>query len=317
MRPPCEIVVKRLLPILRALVARELMSVYGWTQSETADKLGVTQPAVSSYLSLLESEDTGQGDLEDLALLAKKISKGLASGEMSLSDTVMEVCRLCIRLKSGGFICTLHKDRVKDLREDSCEVCLDLFGSGTEEVEERHKAINELKRAAELFEAYEGFTSVMPQVRVNIVMATQNAKSVSEVAGIPGRIVEVRGRAKAFMDPEFGASSHLAKILLMAICSDQSLRAAVNIRYNEPVRLAIEKLKLTVGCFDRESIPMEMRGDESALAVGLSQIADRAGGMPRVIIDLGGYGIEPISYLFGESAVELAKLVIQIAELLK
>lgn len=39
--------------------------------------------------------------------------------------------------------------------------------------------------------------------------------------------------------------------------------------------------------------------------------------MPRVIIDLGGYGIEPISYLFGESAVELAKLVIQIAELLK
>lgn len=293
------------------------MVVYGWTQSETADKLGVTQPAVSSYLSLLEDEDASHSDIDDLTVLAKRIAQGLASGHMSLSDTVMEVCGLCIKLKSGGFICTLHKDRVKDLREESCEVCLDLFGSGTEEVEQRRKVLNELKRAAELFEGYESFPLVMPEVRVNIVMATQDAKSVSEVAGIPGRIVEVRGRAKAFMDPEFGASSHLAKMLLVAMSFDPSLRSAVNIKYNESIHRALEKLKLRVGWFDRESVLLEMRRDESALAASVGQIADKSGGMPKVIIDLGGYGIEPVSYLFGESALELAKLVIEIAELLE
>lgn len=317
MRPPCEVVVKRLLPVLRALVARELMVVYGWTQSETADKLGVTQPAVSSYLSLLEDEDASHSDINDLTLLAKRIAQGLASGHMSLSDTVMEVCSLCIKLKSGGFVCTLHKDRVKDLREESCEVCLDIFGSGTEEVEQRRKVLNELKRAAELFEEYENFPLVMPEVRVNIVMATQDAKSVSEVAGIPGRIVEVRGRAKAFMDPEFGASSHLAKMLLVAMSFDPFLRSAVNIKYNESIHRALEQLKLKVGWFDRESVVLEMRRDESALVASIGQIADKSGGMPNAVIDLGGYGIEPVSYLFGESALELAKLVIEIAELLE
>jgi hypothetical protein len=316
MRPPCEIVVKRLLPLLRALVAQELMNVYGWTQSQTARKLGVTQPAVSSYLSLLESEDTSRFDMEDLRSLAKRIAEGLATGDMSLSDTVMEVCSLCIKLKSGGFVCSLHKQLVPDLREESCEVCLRLFGTGAEEVEERYRVLNDLKKAAEMIESCEDFASVMPQVRVNIVMATSGAKSVSEVAGIPGRIVEVRGRAKAFMDPEFGSSSHLAGILLAAMEIDGSIRSAANIKYDEAVHRAMERLNLSIGWFDREALPTERRGDEAAADLGVKAVAERSGNLPNVMVDKGGYGIEPVSYLFGGSAAEVAGKAIQIAEAL-
>lgn len=316
MRPPCEIVVKRLLPILRALVAQELMTVYGWTQSQTARKLGVTQPAVSSYLSLLEKEDVDQSYMEDLKTLAQRIGEGLAKGDLSLSDTVMEVCSLCIKLKSGGFVCTLHKRRVPDLRKESCEICLRLFGTGTKEVEERHKVLNELRKAVELIEGCEDFTSVMPEVRVNIVMATSDAKSVSEVAGIPGRIVEVRGKARAFMDPEFGSSRHLAEVLLSAMELDNSVRAIANVNYDELVREAMEGLNLGIGWFDREALPADEKGDEAAVTLGVKLAFDGLGYLPDVIVDKGGYGIEPVSYLFGDSAVEVARKATQIAEAL-
>jgi len=316
MRPPCEIVVKRLLPLLRALVAQELMSVYGWTQSQTAKKLGVTQPAVSSYLSLLETEDVSQFDMGELKALAKIIGEGLATGDMSLSDTVIEACSLCIKLKSGGFVCSLHKQQVPDLREESCEVCLRLFGTGTEEVEERYKVLNDLKKTAEMVESCKDFALVMPEVRVNIVMATFNAKTVSEVAGIPGRIVEVRGRAKVFMNPEFGSSSHLAEILLEAMKIDGSIRAAANIKYDEAVRGAMERLNLTIGWFEREDLPLEEKGDEAAAVSGVKLVAERLAYLPNVIVDKGGYEIEPVSYLLGVSAVEVAGKAIQIAEAL-
>jgi hypothetical protein len=316
MRPPCEIVVKRLLPLLRALVAQDLMTVYGWTQSQTARKLGVTQPAVSSYLSILEGEEANRPDMEELKSLAKRIAEGLATGEMSLSDTVMEVCSLCIKLKSGGLVCSLHKQLVPDLREESCEVCLRLFGTGTEEVEERYRALNDLKKAAEMIESCEDFASVMPQVRVNIVMATSGAKSVSEVAGIPGRIVEVRGRAKVFMEPEFGSSSHLAGILLAAMEIDGSIRSVANIKYDEAIRGVMERLELSIGWFDREALPAEKRGDEAAADLGVKAVAESLDHLPNVMVDKGGYGIEPVSYLFGGSAVEVAGKMIQIAEVL-
>ena len=49
MKPFCEIIVQMILPGIRALVAKELMETHGLTQEQTADKLGVSQAAVSQY----------------------------------------------------------------------------------------------------------------------------------------------------------------------------------------------------------------------------------------------------------------------------
>lgn len=50
MRLFCETVVNEVLPAVRSIVARELAE-RGYTQTEIADMMGVTQPAVSQYLS--------------------------------------------------------------------------------------------------------------------------------------------------------------------------------------------------------------------------------------------------------------------------
>jgi predicted transcriptional regulator len=46
----CEVVVSDFLPALRALIAKELIQTYNFTQQEVAKKLKITQPAVSYYL---------------------------------------------------------------------------------------------------------------------------------------------------------------------------------------------------------------------------------------------------------------------------
>ena len=58
------------------------------------------------------------------------------------------------------------------------------------------------------------------------------------------------------------------------------------------------------------------RGEEGAVSLGIKLVAEEFGYLPDVVVDKGGYGIEPVSYLFGGSAVEVAERTIQIAEAL-
>ena len=50
MRLPCEISVKFVLPTIRSILAYQLFHHYSLNQEEIAERLGVTQPAVSQYL---------------------------------------------------------------------------------------------------------------------------------------------------------------------------------------------------------------------------------------------------------------------------
>ena len=47
----CEVVVKQLIPAVRVKVAKELYNKYNFNQKEIAKKLGLSQPAISKYLS--------------------------------------------------------------------------------------------------------------------------------------------------------------------------------------------------------------------------------------------------------------------------
>jgi len=46
LKPPCEIIVRYLLPTLRAMIAGELSEKYGFKQEESARKLGIAQSAI-------------------------------------------------------------------------------------------------------------------------------------------------------------------------------------------------------------------------------------------------------------------------------
>ncbi len=50
MKPPCEYTVRYVLPTFRSLVAKKLVEDHDFSQVTAAEKLGITQAAISQYL---------------------------------------------------------------------------------------------------------------------------------------------------------------------------------------------------------------------------------------------------------------------------
>ncbi len=96
MHPPCEIVIKVVLPAFRSLVARRLRD-YGMPQTEIAGLLGITQASISFYLSnrrgksieLLESNPR----ITELADMAARLLKD-GVDDIELERIFCEVCTL-------------------------------------------------------------------------------------------------------------------------------------------------------------------------------------------------------------------------------
>jgi len=312
MKPPCEVAIKDLLPLLRAIVAKELKA-RGFSQAKIAEMIGVTQPAVSGYLKL--KVDKGEPLYSDeVVALSRWLASGLASGTLSSSEAVKGICTLCTNLKCQGSVCTLHKSRVSSLMVEGCDICIQLYSKGLPTVDKKQIALTNLRAAVNLIQASKEFSVVIPEVLVNIVEATPEAKSVRDIAGIPGRIAKVEGVPRAFMQPEFGASEHLASVLLAAMKVNPNVHAAINIAYNRFVKEALKRLEFKVYTFSRRESFVNSDAAQAQVAEEVLNLGRRGEPLPEVFVDLGGYWIEPSAYIFGVNAVEVAQKAIKVAE---
>jgi hydroxymethylpyrimidine/phosphomethylpyrimidine kinase len=181
---------------------------------------------------------------------------------------------------------------------------------------ERYHVIEIMSEAVELLEAHDEVSSIIPEVQSNLAMALPKfyLRSLKDVAAIPGRIVKFKGNVKASGAPEFGASSHLARILLKVTDYDPEVRSIMNIKYAPEVVEASERLGLTVSFFDRGEEPRELKEVEGGtLPWGIEQAIRRAGKVPDIIYDKGDVGKEPMVRVFGKDAVDVSRKVIEIA----
>ena len=166
--------------------------------------------------------------------------------------------------------------------------------------------IENIKRALEIIQNSNQFATLIPEVRSNLVMAKKNATTINEVAGVPGRITTVNGKAKAFMKPEWGASSHMARLILEVMKHDPERRSAINLRYQPTLIELIKKLGLKISSYNRLEEPEDQRKIEGGSINW---------GVPDVIYHTGDWGKEPIIALIGCDAVDVAKMAICLAQL--
>lgn len=126
MRPPCEVVVKRVLPTIRAMLVRDLVKRHGLSQVQVAEKLGITQPAVSQYLSSARGTSRVEEILkkDDLASSIHKLSDAVARGEASRSQILEKYCDLCRSMGRKEILCILHVESAPYLKEEGCKFCL-------------------------------------------------------------------------------------------------------------------------------------------------------------------------------------------------
>jgi predicted fused transcriptional regulator/phosphomethylpyrimidine kinase len=75
---------------------------------------------------------------------------------------------------------------------------------------EAEVVLGNLVTAVHMLENCPEFTSLIPEVRVNLAYALPNAKITEDVAAVEGRITAVHGHPSAAGMPAWGASDHLA-----------------------------------------------------------------------------------------------------------
>jgi hypothetical protein len=90
------------------MLAKELVQKYHLSQTEAAKRLGITQAAVSQYLSSKRAyKGTEQVEqyLSKIQIMAAETAQKLVNNEIAAKDVTFDFCRLCVTF------CT--KDSVK------------------------------------------------------------------------------------------------------------------------------------------------------------------------------------------------------------
>ena len=100
LRTPCEIIVWKILPAIRSELAKELVEKKGFSQKETAEKLGLTEAAVSRYISgkRADTKIIGNGLKKEIIHSTNQI---IAGNEKTV---ISEICRICDYLKERGVL---------------------------------------------------------------------------------------------------------------------------------------------------------------------------------------------------------------------
>jgi len=129
MRPPCEIVVRYILPAFRSLIAKELLEKYNLSQTAVAEKLGTTQAAISHYLY----SKRGMKHIKQLEAMpvirsiASEVAKDIVDEGLSPMDAISKFCKLCMDLRTQDIVCKIHKDFIS--LPEACRGCLHVFGT--------------------------------------------------------------------------------------------------------------------------------------------------------------------------------------------
>ncbi len=305
MQPPDELMVALFLPAMRQLAAVRLRS-QGLSQGRISALLGTTQASVSNYLNSDPSKAYS-------SLAALSVSKAVADAYSSElvdavgrgpSEGVSAVGSIWRTLLGSGGACAAHREMYPSL--ETCDVCIRDYGTGTDAPRD---AVSEVEDAVRLLESSPSFGSVIPEVSVNIACAPEGLTGPDDVIAVPGRIVRIRGRAKAFQAPEPGASFHLSRVLLAARKGRSGIRACMNLRYDRRMGKVLRRLGL-------KTLTIQKRppaGGVDPTLRAISRCVDAHPGRFDAIVDAGGGGIEPNVYLFANGAREVAELALRVS----
>jgi hydroxymethylpyrimidine/phosphomethylpyrimidine kinase len=181
----------------------------------------------------------------------------------------------------------------------------------------RYYVLQELEEAISMLKG-SGAGMLIPEVQSNLGLALDGATRVEDVAAFPGRIIRVGEDVQTMRSPAFGASQHVASIILVAMQYDPSKRAVMNIRFEGPIVDACRAAGLKIACFDRRKEPEEIKMLEgSSLEWGTEQAIQKEGSVPDIIYDLGDVGKEPMIRVIGNNAKDVVEKVLNIRQELK
>jgi hydroxymethylpyrimidine kinase/phosphomethylpyrimidine kinase len=176
---------------------------------------------------------------------------------------------------------------------------------------ERYRVVQELKRAVEVLKGEE-IGRLIPEVSSNLGYALPFAEGVEDVAAFPGRIVRFRDSVTTYSDPEFGASRHVANIILTVMKFDPEYCSAMNIRYSRETLAQLGRKGFLAGRFDRRLEPKKLKKQEgSSLEWGVGEVLRKMKRVPDFVYDEGDMGKEPMIRVLGRNPMEVVQKILK------
>lgn len=177
-------------------------------------------------------------------------------------------------------------------------------------LQEMEQALERLKRGR--------IGKLIPEVQSNFGLALPFAKDYNDIIAIPGRIIRFGDDIRTLSSPRFGASRHVANIILTVLKYDPEKRAVMNICYSKEAVDACKKLKMKISSFDRKEEPRSVKLKEgSSLEWGTEISIKRFGSVPDMIFDLGGHEKEAMIRIIGRDAKDVADKVLSIKRVIR
>jgi predicted transcriptional regulator len=120
---PCEVGVKTVLPAVKAIMARSIVENHGLNEKQTADLLGLSQSAVSRYISrergnLLNIEGTP----EVLALIDQMVTH-LIKVPDNKKEILNLFCQTCTTIREKGLMCPACQKEKPQAWAEKCLFC--------------------------------------------------------------------------------------------------------------------------------------------------------------------------------------------------
>jgi len=176
---------------------------------------------------------------------------------------------------------------------------------------ERYRVIQELKKAIDILKEQK-VGHLIPEVSSNFGYALPNAEGSGDVAAFPGRIIRIKDTIATLSDPAFGASQHIANIILTVMRFDPEYSSAMNLRYSKENVAQLRERGFVVGHFDRRFEPKRVKTKEgSSLEWGVGEVLRKMRRVPDFIYDEGDVGKEPMIRVLGRNPEEVVQKILK------
>jgi predicted fused transcriptional regulator/phosphomethylpyrimidine kinase/predicted transcriptional regulator len=260
---------------LHQQIAKDLRAK-GWSQVEIADILGTTQSTISRQIMKKPVELNASADESTVDGWAHELSQALIT--MGPQSNVIRQ-RLVLEFQFAGNN-TLRFDKT-------------LTGMDLDVDQEQRSLLRRLEWAVGRLDIRK-ISSAMPAVGLNIASALADAKVAEDVAAFPGKIIMVDGKLRHHETPSFGASTHLANLLLQVMEMDSEKVAILNIR---PPMLdnGVDVEKVSAVCDDLGY----------KLTVAPKGVIEKGSSKVDILLDVGAFGWEPSLYILAHNPLEL------------
>lgn len=120
---PCEVGVKTVLPAVKAVMARSIVEKHGLNEKQTAELLGLSQSAVSRYVSKERGNLLAIENATEVLTLIDQMVTHLIKEPNNKTEILKLFCQTCKAIREKGLMCPHCQKEMPQEWAENCFFC--------------------------------------------------------------------------------------------------------------------------------------------------------------------------------------------------